>query len=197
MGVQVSALGAIVALAMAIVLILRRVSPAYGMMAGAFIGGIAGGADVTNTVDVMMEGAEGMVPAVLRILAAGVLAGVLIESGAAASIAETIVRKLGEARALLALAIATMILTMVGVFVDVAVITVAPIALAIASRAQLSKPAILLAMIGGGKAGNIMSPNPNAIAASDSFHVPLTSLMAAGVLPAFSEWWSLIFWRRN
>jgi len=185
MGVQVSALGAVVALAMAIVLILRRVSPAYGMMAGAFIGGIAGGADVTNTVDVMMEGAEGMVPAVLRILAAGVLAGVLIESGAAASIAETIVRKLGEARALLALAIATMILTMVGVFVDVAVMTVAPIALAIASRAQLSKPAILLAMIGGGKAGNIMSPNPNAIAASDSFHVPLTSLMAAGVLPAF------------
>jgi GntP family gluconate:H+ symporter len=183
--IQVSALGAIVALAIAIVLILRRVSPAYGMMAGAFIGGIAGGADLTNTVNVMMEGAKGMIPAVLRILAAGVLAGVLIESGAAASIAETIVRKLGETRTLLALAIATMILTMVGVFVDVAVITVAPIALAIASRAQLSKTAILLAMIGGGKAGNIMSPNPNAIAASDSFHVPLTSLMVAGVIPAF------------
>ena len=185
MEVQVSALGAIAALVIAIVLILRRVSPAYGMMAGAFIGGIAGGADLTNTVNVMMEGAKGMIPAVLRILSAGVLAGVLIDSGAAASIAETIVRKLGEARALLALAVATMILTAVGVFIDVAVITVAPIALAIASRAHLSKAAILLAMIGGGKAGNIMSPNPNAIAASDSFHVPLTSLMVAGMIPAF------------
>jgi len=41
-----------------------------------------------------------------------------------------------------------------------------------------------LAMIGGGKAGNIMSPNPNAIAASDAFHVPLTSVMAAGIIPA-------------
>lgn len=76
-----------------------------------------------------------------------------------------------------------MILTAVGVFVDVAVITVAPIALAIAQRADLSKMAILLAMVGGGKAGNVMSPNPNAIAAADAFNVPLTSVMAAGVIP--------------
>ncbi|WHX80884.1 GntP family permease [Priestia flexa] len=154
------------------------------MIAGALIGGLVGGVDITNTVALMMEGAQGIIPAVLRILAAGILAGVLIESGAAAVIAETIVKKLGEARALLALALATMILTTVGVFVDVAVITVAPIALAIAQKANLSKPAILLAMIGGGKAGNIMSPNPNAIAASDAFNVPLTSIMAAGIIPA-------------
>jgi GntP family gluconate:H+ symporter len=38
-------------------------------------------------------------------------------------------------------------------------------------------------MIGGGKAGNVMSPNPNAIAAADAFHVPLTSVMAAGIVP--------------
>ena len=182
--IQVSALGAMVALVVAIILILKKVSPAYGMIAGALIGGLVGGVDITNTVTLMMEGAKGIIPAVLRILAAGVLAGVLIESGAAAVIAETIVKKLGETRALLALAIATMILTAVGVFIDVAVITVAPIALAIAKRAGISKTAILLAMIGGGKAGNIMSPNPNAIAASDAFHVPLTSIMAAGIIPA-------------
>jgi GntP family gluconate:H+ symporter len=76
-----------------------------------------------------------------------------------------------------------MILTAVGVFVDVAVITVSPIALAIARRADISKTAILLAMVGGGKAGNVMSPNPNAIAAADAFNVPLTSVMAAGVIP--------------
>ncbi|MED4988303.1 GntP family permease [Geobacillus sp. NFOSA3] len=184
MDIQVSAAGAIVALVVAIVLILRKVSPAYGMIAGAFVGGIIGGGNVTDTVTVMMDGAKEMIPAVLRILAAGVLAGVLMESGAAAAIAETIVRKLGEKRALLALSVATALLTAIGVFVDVAVITVAPIALAIASRANLSKTAILLAMIGGGKAGNIMSPNPNAIAAADAFHIPLTSLMAAGAVPA-------------
>ncbi|MEH7353620.1 SLC13 family permease [Neobacillus drentensis] len=182
--IQVSALGAICALVIAIILILKKVSPAYGMIAGALIGGLIGGVDITNTVTLMMEGAKGIIPAVLRILAAGILAGVLIESGAAAVIAETIVKKVGETRALLALAIATMILTAVGVFVDVAVITVSPIALAIARKAGISKTAILLAMIGGGKAGNIMSPNPNAIAASDAFNVPLTSIMAAGIIPA-------------
>ncbi|MCS0790248.1 SLC13 family permease [Cytobacillus firmus] len=182
--VTVSALGAITALVIAILLILKKVPPAYGMVAGALIGGLVGGADIASTVNLMMEGAKGIIPAVLRILAAGILAGVLIESGAASSIAETIVKKLGETRALLAIAVATMILTTVGVFVDVAVITVSPIALAIAKRAKLSKTAILLAMIGGGKAGNIMSPNPNAIAASDAFGVPLTSVMAVGILPA-------------
>jgi GntP family gluconate:H+ symporter len=45
-------------------------------------------------------------------------------------------------------------------------------------------PALLLAMIGGGKAGNIISPNPNTIAAADAFKVELTGLMAANLIPA-------------
>ena len=182
--VTVTALGAIVALFIAIILILKKVPPAYGMLIGALIGGLIGGADLSETVSLMIGGAQNITTAVMRILAAGVLAGVLIDSGAASTIAETIVKKLGETRALLALVISTMILTAVGVFVDVAVITVSPIALALAKRGDLSKPAILLAMIGGGKAGNIMSPNPNAIAASDAFHLPLTSIMMAGIIPA-------------
>lgn len=184
MAVSVSALGAIVALVVAIGLILRKVPPVYGMMAGALIGGLVGGADLVQTVTLMIDGAKGITTAVMRILAAGVLAGVLIESGAATVIAETIVKKLGETRALLALAVATLILTAVGVFIDVAVITVSPIALALAQRVDLSKMAILVAMIGGGKAGNLMSPNPNAIAASDTFKIPLTSVMVAGIIPA-------------
>ncbi|WP_268626011.1 GntP family permease [Paenibacillus alvei] len=184
MTVTVSVLGALVALVVAIVLILRKVPPAYGMMIGALVGGVVGGIGLIDSVTLMMDGAKTMIPAVLRILAAGVLAGVLIESGGAKTIAETLVRKVGETRALFALAFATMVLTAVGVFIDVAVITVAPIALAIAQRADLSRMAILLAMIGGGKAGNIMSPNPNAISAADAFHIPLTSIMAAGIIPA-------------
>lgn len=179
----VSTAGALVALFVAIFLILRKVPPVYGMLAGALAGGVLGGADLVQTIELMITGAQGITNAVLRILAAGVLAGVLIESGAANRIAETIVVKVGEARALLALAVATLLLTAVGVFIDVAVITVAPIALAIAHRTDISKMAILLAMIGGGKAGNVMSPNPNTIAAAETFDVPLTSLMAAGIIP--------------
>ncbi|MBU3112449.1 GntP family permease [Clostridium lacusfryxellense] len=184
MNMQVTALGAIIALILAIFLIIKKVHPAYALILGAIIGGLVGGVGLTNTVVFMIDGAKGIMPAILRILTAGVLAGVLIESGAAAKIAETIVDKIGENNSLVALAIATLVLTAVGVFVDVAVITVAPIAMSIASRANLSKASILIAMIGGGKAGNIMSPNPNAIAASDAFKVPLTSVMAAGIVPA-------------
>ncbi len=181
---EVSALGAVCALAIAIIMILRKVPPAYGMLAGALLGGLIGGVDLVNVIKMMTEGAQGIMPAVLRILAAGVLAGVLMESGAASTIATGIVRVIGEQRALLALTFATMILTAVGVFVDIAVITVAPIGLAIARKAGLSRTAILLAMVGGGKCGNIMSPNPNTIAAADAFNLPMTSVMAAGIIPA-------------
>lgn len=184
MNVTVTALGAVIALVIAITLIIKKVHPAYGLILGALIGGLVGGAGLTGTVNLMMDGAKNMMPAILRILTAGVLAGVLIESGAAAKIAETIVEKIGESRALIALAIATMVLTMVGVFVDVSVITVSPIALAIAHKSGLSKPAILLAMVGGGKAGNIMSPNPNTIAAADNLGVSLTNVMISGIVPA-------------
>ena len=181
---QVSAFGAVLGLIVAIILIIKKNQPAYSLILGAIIGGLVGGASLPETVTLMVDGAKGITPAVLRILTAGILAGVLIESGAAGKISETIIKKLGEKRALLALALATLILTSVGVFVDVAVITVSPIALAIAKRLNLSKMSILLAMIGGGKSGNIISPNPNTIAAAENFHVELSSLMGANIIPA-------------
>ena len=184
MDIQVSALGAVLALAISIFLIIKKIQPAYALIIGALIGGLIGGANLTDTVTLMMNGAKGMMTAILRILTAGVLAGVLIQSGAATKIAETIISKLGQNRALIALTISTMVLTAVGVFVDVAVITVAPISLEIARKSNITKSAILLAMIGGGKAGNIISPNPNTIAVSENLNVSLTSVMIAGIIPA-------------
>ncbi len=181
---MITTYGALIGLAIAIIAILKKVPPVYGMMLGALTGALIGGASLVDSVSFMMDGAKGIIPAVLRILAAGILSGVLIESGAAKTIAETLVNKFGSNRSLLALAIATLVLTAAGVFIDVAVITVAPIALTIASKANLSRMSILIAMIGGGKAGNVISANPNAIAASNAFEVPLTSLMIAGIIPA-------------
>lgn len=181
---EVSAVGAIVGLVVAIILILKKVHPAYGLITGALVGGLLGGANLTETVGLMIGGAKNIMPAILRIMTAGILAGVLIESGGATKIAETIIEKIGESKALIALILATCVLTAVGVFVDVAVITVSPIALAVAQRAGLSKSAILVAMIGGGKAGNIMSPNPNTIAAAETFKLDLSSVMVAGIIPA-------------
>ncbi|MGL5748909.1 MAG: GntP family permease [Paraclostridium sp.] len=184
MEIQITTIGALIGLFVAIFLIVKKVQPAYSLILGAFVGGIIGGASLQGTVDVMIAGAKDIMPAILRIVTSGVLAGVLIQTGAAAKIADQIITTLGEKRALFALALSTMILTSVGVFVDVSVITVAPIALAIGKKLDYSKVVVLLAMIGGGKAGNIISPNPNTIAASENFGVELSSLMAANVIPA-------------
>ena len=156
MDITFTTLGALLGLAIAIVLIIRKVHPAYSLILGALIGGLVGGGGLTGTVSTMVSGAGSMMSSVLRILTSGILAGSLIKTGSAEKIAETIVNKLGEKRAVAAISIATMIICAVGVFIDISVITVAPIALAIGNKAGLSKPGVLLAMIGGGKAGNII-----------------------------------------
>ena len=180
----VTTFGAVLGLVLAIALIVHKIKPAYGLICGALLGGIIGGASLADTVSAMIAGAQGMMSSVLRILTSGILAGALIKSGSAERIAAAIVGKLGQRHAVVAIALATMLICAVGVFIDIAVITVAPIALAVGQRAGLSKSGILLAMIGGGKAGNIISPNPNTIAVSEAFKVVLTALMAQNILPA-------------
>ena len=184
-GVTVSVLGALVALAVAIVLILKKVQPTYAMLFGAVIGGLVGGAGHrAGTVNYIISGTQGIVSAIIRIVTAGILAGALIESGAAERIAEAIMSKLGAKRCLIAITLATWVLTSVGVFGDVACITVVPIALQMAKRAGCHKMGVLMAQLGAVRAGNVMSPNPNAIAAAEGFNVPLTSIIAVGVIPA-------------
>src|SRR3712207_2250052 len=182
--VEISTLGALIGLVTAIWMIFKKVNPVYAMIGGAFVGGIIGGATITETVDIVVHGAQSIVPAVLRVLTVGVFAGVLIETGAADKIAETIIQKLGEEKALMAIILSSCIICAVGVIIPVTIITVAPIALIIAKRAKLSKASILIAMLGGGKSGNIMSPNPNAIAIADGFKVDLSMSMLGGIIPA-------------
>ena len=177
-------LGALAALVIAIALIVRKFNPAYALMLGALVGGLVGGGGLVATVGAMIEGTKGMMPSVIRILASGVLVGALVKTGSAARIADAIVSALGTRFALAAVALATMCICAAGVFIDIAVITVAPVALAVGRRAGLPVPALLLAMIGGGKAGNIVSPNPNTLAAADAFKVELASLIGANVVPA-------------
>lgn len=184
MDITITTLGALIGLAVAIFLIVKKVEPAYSMIAGAFVGGVIGGAGIEGTVTCMVTGAQGIMPAILRIVTSGVLAGILIQSGAAVKIADQIIRLFGEKRALFSLALATMILTAVGVFGDVAVITVAPIAMVIGQRIGCNNFILLAALMGGEKAGMVISPNPNTIAAAETFGVDLSALMAANIIPA-------------
>lgn len=179
-----SALAALIGLIISIVLILRKLSPVYSLVLGALIGGLLAGWGLPVTVGHMIGGVQDISKAIVRILAAGVLTGMLVKTGAASTIARSIIKALGEKYIYLALALSAMLLTAMGVFIDVAVITIAPIAIIMGSKLRLSKMKLLLAMIGGGKCGNIISPNPNTIVVADNFDAPLSSVMGAGVVPA-------------
>lgn len=175
---------ALLGLAVAIVLILKHLNAVYSLLLGAIIASLAGGADLAQTVNLLINGSQSVMGTVLRVLAAGMLAGVMMESGAADTLARAIVSKLGDRLAIFALALATMIITAVGVFIPVAVLIVAPIALEVGKRMGFSKLSLLVALSGGGKAGNIISPNPNTIAAAKGFNVELSQVMIADFIPA-------------
>ena len=175
---------ALIGLALAIYLILKKLNPVYSLMLGAIIGALLGGASLTGTIDILVKGEQSVMGTVLRVLAAGMLAGVMMESGAAETLARTIVDKLGDRMAILSLALATMVITAVGVFIPVAVLIVAPIALEVGRRMHISKLALLVALSGGGKAGNIISPNANTIAAAKGFGLELSQVMIADFIPA-------------
>lgn len=179
-----SALAALIGLCLSIVLIIKKVSPVFSLMLGAAVGGLLAGWGLEQTVAEMILGVKEITPAIVRIIAAGVLTGMLVKTGAASTIAKSIIKALGQRYIYLALALSALILTAMGVFIDVAVITIAPIAIITGSKLRLSKFKLLLAMIGGGKCGNIISPNPNTIIAAENFDAPLSSVMGAGILPA-------------
>lgn len=179
-----SALAALIGLTLSIILILRKLSPVYSLIIGALIGGLLAGWGMPTTVAHMITGVQDISKAIVRIIAAGVLTGMLVKTGAAARIAQSIIKALGERYIYLALALSAMLLTAMGVFIDVAVITIAPIAIIMGNKLRLPKFNLLLAMIGGGKCGNIISPNPNTIVAAENFNAPLSSVMAAGLAPA-------------
>lgn len=175
---------ALIGLALAIILILKRLNPVYSLLLGAIIGCLIGGANLLQTINILIAGSQSVVGTILRVLAAGMLAGVMMESGSAETLARAIVNKLGDRLAIFSLALATMVITAVGVFIPVAVLIVAPIALEAGKKMHISKLALLVALSGGGKAGNIISPNPNTIAAAKGFGVELSDVMIADFIPA-------------
>lgn len=183
-GLEISWIGALAGLALAIALILFKLAPTYSLILGAIVGGFIGGANFSEVISILISGTQSVQGTVIRIIAAGVFAGVMMESGSAGTIAKFIVDKLGGTKAMLSLALATMVITAVGVFIPVAVLIVAPIALSVGHKMGYSKVALLVALSGGGKAGNIISPNPNTIAAAGGFNLDVNQVMIGGLVPA-------------
>lgn len=103
---MISTLGALLGLCLAIWLIAKRVPPVFSLMAGALAGGLAGCLDLGECIAAMTAGVKDIIPAVLRILSAGILSGVLIRTGAAEALATGIIHRFGKGNMYAALAVA-------------------------------------------------------------------------------------------
>lgn len=181
---EISTLGALLGLAIAIVLISVKIHPVYAIILGALLGGLLGGGNLDSVIQVMFSGAQSMAASGLRILTSGVLVGALVITKATDKISVAIITAFGEKRALIAISLASMLICAIGVFIPVAVITVAPIAIDIKRRINIPDRAILIALIGGGKAGNIISLNPNTIAVADNLGIDVARLIVKNGIPA-------------
>ena len=53
-------IGALIGMAVAIILIIKKVQPAYSLILGALIGGVIGSGNLILTVDTMVSGAQSM-----------------------------------------------------------------------------------------------------------------------------------------
>ncbi|KOS00975.1 gluconate:proton symporter, partial [Paenibacillus polymyxa] len=74
-GLTISWIGALAGLAIAIILILRKLNPVYALFLGAIVGALLGGANLEQTISVLISGTQSVMGTVIRVLAAGVLAG--------------------------------------------------------------------------------------------------------------------------
>lgn len=54
-------IGALIGMAVAIILIIKKVQPAYSLILGALIGGVIGSGNLILTVDTMVSGAQSMI----------------------------------------------------------------------------------------------------------------------------------------
>ncbi|MEE0974223.1 MAG: GntP family permease, partial [Muribaculaceae bacterium] len=86
-------------------------SPVFSLMLGAAVGGLLAGWGLEQTVAEMLSGVKDITPAIVRIIAAGVLTGMLVKTGAASTIAKSIIKALGQRYIYLALALSALILT--------------------------------------------------------------------------------------
>ena len=183
---EITLLGAFMSMAIAIILILLKVSPSYSMIFGALIGGIIGGGGLVETISIMIKGASGVTTVVIRILVAGILSGILSKSGASDTISNAIIKAFGQKLSTLAIALSCYILCLAGIFGDVVLLTVAPIGLQTAYKLKMGRASILIALIGGVMSGVGAGPIANTIAAAEYFEVPLTSVMIAGFIPSLA-----------
>lgn len=146
-------LGIIISLVLLIFLVYRGVSVFISSVLAALVAVVLTGSDLPIMeawTEPFMEGAAGFVKAYFPVFLVGAIFGAVMNaSGAALVVAKFISEKMGEERAMLAVIVASFLLTYGGISVFVVVFAVLPIAEAIFVRSQFPRHMLPSAICAG------------------------------------------------
>ena len=188
-----------IAIVMIVVLISRfKVHAFLALLAASFFVGLAAGMNPVDVSKAIMKGFGGTAERIGIVIIAGTIIGVFLEkTGAALTLAETVLRVVGPRRPALAMSIIGYI-TSIPVFCDSGYVILNSLKNALAARMKVSVVAMSVALATGLYATHtFVPPTPGPIAAANNLGLDasLGLVIAVGLLVAFvtamaGMWWA-------
>ena len=174
----------VITIALVLLLILYfRINAAVSLIVGALYMGIAVSLSLTATIAAIGQGFGGTMGAIGLPIGFGVIIGQLMsESGAAHTIAHTMINRSPKNMALYALGMTGFVLS-IPVFFDVTFVILVPLGVAISKELNKPLPYVIGALvIGAATAHTLVPPTPNPLAAASILNLDLGVITIAGLL---------------
>ncbi len=174
----------VIAIAIILVLILKcKLNAAISLIIGSIYFGIAMGLGMVPTVEAINAGFGGTLTSMGLTIGLGVILGQLMSrSGAAHSIAYTLVRLFPSSKSLYALSLAAFILS-IPVFFDVTFIILLPLGIAVAKEIKKPLHYVVGALsLGAGAAHVLVPPTPLPLAAAETLGIDMGYMIIFGTI---------------
>ncbi len=176
----------VVAIVMIVVLISRfKVHAFLSLLAASFFVGFAAGMDPVEVSKAIMKGFGGTVERIGIVIIAGTIIGVFLEkTGAALTMAETVLKVVGPKRPAMAMSIIGYI-TSIPVFCDSGFVILSALNKSLSKRSGVSMAVMATALSTGLYATHtLVPPTPGPIAAANNLHADLGMVILVGLLVA-------------
>lgn len=176
----------VAAIVMIVVLISRfKVHAFLALLLACFFVGLAAGMNPVDVSKTIMKGFGGTVERIGIVIIAGTIIGVFLEkTGAALTLAETVLRIVGPKRPALAMSIIGYI-TSIPVFCDSGFVILSSLNKALSKKTGVSMAAMATALATGLYATHtLVPPTPGPIAAANNLHADLGTVIFLGLMVA-------------
>ena len=186
----------LIAILMIVLLISRLKLHAFlALLAASYFVGLAAGMNPIEVTASVMKGFGGTAEKIGLVIIAGTIIGAMLErTGAALTMAETILRMIGPQRPALAMSLIGYI-TSIPVFCDSAFVILSSLNRSLAKKSKVSLAALATALSTGLYATHtLVPPTPGPIAAANTLQADLGSVIAIGMIVAIPVAMAGYFW---